>query len=435
MRDETLYFENNLATPYLYKGKHSLSFDDKINILLLGVDSSKVCTERPNGVQENACFVIDRSQLKNAEDWLATDVGSFQNLGASARVFRIENGLVVHSEQIRGKRSSQLSRRSEGEYLVRNVYYRHKKYSDFQRTVTTISDHTGDELQLGLVEYHFTGTEHSVSPHKNPRTGKAFIPTAPSTKKAILEKVKGSKGPSSIFDESVESSGGILHCNVMADMPRDIKQVKNARQKLQEKEENDQFASLLDLSRQEPAVRNLQWTPSPSVVFCTDEQLEKIIEECCTIDSKSILSIDTTYNVGNFYVTSTTYQSSKFVHSRTGKPAILPGPAMFHVRRSEKDFKYFSHSLLEVNQGFEEIAFVGGDRDQAQKGFLRPLKRSIFLPCKKHVEDDISRKLSDLGNSAMKNEVLRDIFGDERNKEKALLTAPAETNSLLKLLL
>ena len=136
-----MYFENNPATPFLYEGKHALSFDDKINILFLDVDLEKVCTKRPNGVQENACFVIDRSQLKNAEDWLVTDVGSFQNLGASARVFHIENGLIVHSAQIRGKKSSQL-KRSKGEYLVRNVYYKHKKYPDFLRTATTISDQT-----------------------------------------------------------------------------------------------------------------------------------------------------------------------------------------------------------------------------------------------------------------------------------------------------
>lgn len=179
-------------------------------------------------------------------------------------------------------------------------------------------------------------------------------------------------------------------------------------------------------------MRNLQWTPSPRVVFCSDEQLEEIIEECCSIDSKSILSIATTYNVGNFYVMCTTYQRSKFVYSRTGKPAILPGPAMFHVRRSEKDFKYFSHSFLEVNQGFEEIAFVGGDRYQAQNGFLRPLKSSIFLPCEKHVEDDISRKMSDFGKSAMKNEVLRDIFGDERNKEKGLVDSTSRDEFLAK---
>ena len=93
-----------------------------------------------------------------------------------------------------GKRSSQLSRCSAREYLVQNAYYRHKNYSDFQITVTTISDHTGDELQLGSEEYHFRGSEHSVSPHKNTCTGKAFIPTAPSTKKAILERSKVAKG-------------------------------------------------------------------------------------------------------------------------------------------------------------------------------------------------------------------------------------------------
>ena len=59
---------------------------------------------------------------------------------------------------------------------------------------------------------------------------------------------------------------------------------------------------------------------------------------------------------------------------------------------------------------------------------------SVF-PNKKHVEDDISRALSDLGKSAMKNEFLRDVFGDERNKEKGIVDSTSETNSLLKFLL
>lgn len=230
---------------------------------------------------------------------------------------------------------------------------------DFLRTATTISDHNGEELQLSLIEYCFTDKEHPGSPHKNLRSGKSFVSTAPSMRKAICEKLKSHKGPSSIYYESVESTGGILRADVMADMPRDIKQVKNARQNLKEKNNKDQFASLLDLSRREPAVRNLQWTLSPRVVFCTDEQLTEIVEECCSVDSKSILAIDTTYNMGDFYVTSTTYQSSKLVHSRTGQPAILPGPAMFHVRRAKKDFKYFCYLLLEINKGFEGISFLG----------------------------------------------------------------------------
>ena len=410
-----------------------MSFKDKVNILFLDVDSEKFCSKRPNGVQENACFVIDRAQLKHAEDWLMTDVGSFENRGSSSRVYTIIDGNIIDSKHVRGSKKKLLALR-EAEYLVRNVYYRHKKYVDFYRTVTTISDSTGEELQTAMIEYHFCGTEHSVSPHKKPRTEKPFIPTAPSTRKEILEKAKSHKGPSTIFDETVESTGGILHCDVMADMPRDVKQIKNSRQSLKEKENKDQFASLLDLSKQQSSVRNLQWTPSPRVVFCTDEQMSEIVQECCPSGSTSVLSIDTTYNIGEFYVTSTTYQSSKFINTRTKKPANLPGPAMFHVNRSEKDFKYFSHTLLEMNEHFEDVAFVGGDRDKAQQGFIKPLKRCKFLPCKKHVEDDISRKLTCLGLGDLKEEVSKDIFGDEKNKEKGIIDSTNDDEFLAKVI-
>ena len=204
-------------------------------------------------------------------------------------------------------------------------------------------------------------------------------------------------------------------------MPRDVKQISNARQTLKEKEEEDEFASLLGLARQDPAIRNLQWNPNPRVVFATDQQLAEIVDECCGPTSQSILTIDTTYNIGDFYVTSTTYQSTKFIQTRTGKPAALPGPAMLHVRKSEKDFKYFSHTLLEHNDKIKRVAFVGGDRDKAQQGFLSPLRRCTFLPCKKHVEDAISRKIDDLGLKDIKNEVLLDIFGSDKRKERGIV--------------
>ena len=45
----------------------------------------------------NACFVIDRSQLKNSDDWLVTDLGSFENRGSSARIYVIQNDKIVKS--------------------------------------------------------------------------------------------------------------------------------------------------------------------------------------------------------------------------------------------------------------------------------------------------------------------------------------------------
>lgn len=64
-----------------------------------------------------------------------------------------------------------------------------------------------------------------------------------STRDALKVKAASHKGPSSIFDESIEEAGGIVHCEMGADMPRNVKQISNARQGLKEKRKNK--ASLL----------------------------------------------------------------------------------------------------------------------------------------------------------------------------------------------
>ena len=179
-------------------------------------------------------------------------------------------------------------------------------------------------------------------------------------------------------------------------------------------------------------VRNLQWTSSPRVVFCIDEQIDDIVRDCCSADSTTILSIDTTFNIGNFYLTSTTYQSSKVVNRNTGKHANLPGPAMFHTTKSSRDCLYFIHSLLEANYALERLTFLGADRDKAQSSFLIPLKGCTFLPCKKHVEDDITRKIADLRLTSIKNEILEDIFGNEVKKEKGIINSESTDEFMAK---
>ena len=136
--------------------------------------------------------------------------------------FTIIEDEIVKSETWRGKKSG-LSLK-QGQYIVRNVYYRHKKYPDFMRTAMTISDSTRG---LGLLEYCFTGSEHHVSPH-NPRSSSSYIPTTLPTRDASKEKVTPHKGPLSIFDESFEEAGRIVHCEIGADMPRNVKQISNA---------------------------------------------------------------------------------------------------------------------------------------------------------------------------------------------------------------
>lgn len=94
-------------------------------MLLLDVDETKICSKRPNGVDENAFFVVDRSQLKSAKDWLTTDVGSFEHRGSSARVFTVNEDEIVGSYTWRGKKSDSPPLK-QGQFLVKNAYHRHK---------------------------------------------------------------------------------------------------------------------------------------------------------------------------------------------------------------------------------------------------------------------------------------------------------------------
>ena len=83
-------------------------------------------------------------------------------------------------------------------------------------------------------------------------------------------------------------------------------------------------------------------------------------------------------------------------------------------------FLYFIHTLLECSCELERVAFVGGDRDKAQASFLKPLKGCTFTAWKKHVRDDITRKIADLGLSAVRKEILeleKGIIDSESGEE------------------
>ena len=74
-----------------------LTFQGKLRVILLDVDTTKICSKRPNGI-ENAFFAVDRCQLKSVKDWLTTDVGSLKHQGSSACVFTIVEDEIVESK-------------------------------------------------------------------------------------------------------------------------------------------------------------------------------------------------------------------------------------------------------------------------------------------------------------------------------------------------
>lgn len=88
----------------------------------------------------------------------------------------------------------------------------------------------------------------------------------------------------------------MLHSELSSDFPRDSKQVQNARQRVAIKAQEDELATLLELPKEDKTVHNLQWTPSLRVLFYLEDQMDDILGDCCSAESKSISSIDASFN-------------------------------------------------------------------------------------------------------------------------------------------
>ena len=435
--DIVSFYKDGVTTPYYAKGIFSYSGPELLDILVLNVDDERVCVNRPLAVQENAVFVINRACLKSPDDWLQDDHGSFENKGHSGIIVTTSDEDGVYTERL-PRRKQERRVLEEGQYLVKTTYWTHRKYKDFKRKTVEVTNWKNEVEPLGMVQYFFEDEPHYVSPkkHGNAKGGKRFYPTSRSTKNNIIKKVCSHQGPTKIYDQAFQDAGGMLAVKAVSDLPRNTRQVKYERSKLRQKTEVDELASFLDKSRNSSWIQNTQWTPCPRAVIASKGLLEDVVNNCCNPEKFGVFSIDTTYNVGDFYVTSTVYPHIKLESRSTGAAPYLPGPAMLHVKQDESQFVYFGHTLIEKQPGMDGVLFIGLDRSKAQEnGLARVFHVSRFLPCTKHVRDNVNAKLTSLQlTEGLKREIIKDIFGDDKRMEKGLIDSDSPEEFDCKLL-
>lgn len=167
---------------------------------------------------------------------------------------------------------------------------------------------------MALVQYVFDGTEKEVKvkPHGNSKTTKPFYRTSEKTKQRLQE-LADTYSPKDVFHKSLEESGGILNLKSAGGHACDVKQIKNIKQKHQEKQ-GDDFVELMQMLKEdarEPEkafVRKVDNSSDPCIVLATNQQLLDV-ERFCTNPAKfCVLGVDATFNFGKYYVTLTTYR-------------------------------------------------------------------------------------------------------------------------------
>ena len=88
-------------------------------------------------------------------------------------------------------------------------------------------------------------------------------------------------------------------------------------------------------------------------------------------------------------------------------------------------YKFFGSSLVSLDDELSNILAIGSDRDTAlRKGFSSFFPIATQLCCKGHLEQDIRRKMRDLGIGLVYEKLfLEDIFGSEAKRELGLVDA------------
>ena len=91
--------------------------------------------------------------------------------------------------------------------------------------------------------------------------------------------------------------------------PRNRQQVNDVKRNAKPKKVKDEMSELIKMSRLEasqlkPFIRRVQVTPELSCIVASDGQLNDLVRFCRTqFLPASVLCIDTTFNIGNFFVT------------------------------------------------------------------------------------------------------------------------------------
>ena len=234
-----------------------------------------------------------------------------------------------------------------------------------------------------------------VLPHGNSKRDSPFIPISHSTKEEIAEMCKENKKPKEIEYAILQSRGGITGTRSAAEICRNRQQISNTKYRLQV---NDCVLACTDLAKLQEGtktrmVRDVRCAPEFTVFLANDTQLNEIERFCTKNHNFRILTVDTTFNIGDYYVSITTHRHPMLLTKKEVEPVMI-GPALIHQKKIFASYYKLPSSMVQEQPALVNVKVFGTDGDKnLSQAFSACFGTAHHLLCDIHMQDNIERKL------------------------------------------
>ena len=357
---------------------------------------------QPSGVDYDAMFVVHCNDATLAD--IASDGdGVFKNAGTYYWLYD-KSGRCVRKKHRDGVQPTK-----PGFMLVAKTYYRHQFTPSLKKTIVHVQDIYSRLLNnLAMVIYRFDGKPVPVllKPHGLAKTSRTYTRVKPS----LVKSLGSTPLPRKALANHIVEHGGVgaipkeLH-------PRPNRVVRGASHPKSTSTQPVDWDYLLELcNNPDTVVRSLSQHPEPTILLATEQQLKDLLRFSCG-DKAQPITVDPTFNLGQFYVTPVTYRNELIESRRPGACKMAQcGPVLIHYTKTKAAYLQLFQQLQANCPGIENVRAVGTDGEDNLVSALKEIfPLTTHLRCYRHFEANLITKLRSLNLSQYVGNIVEEL--------------------------
>ena len=152
-------------------------------------------------------------------------------------------------------------------------------------------------------------------------------------------------------------------------MPRNREQIHNFHKNSTSTKQDDLTVIMFKCKEQsfnanECFIREVCGAPELYVFLCNNLQLNDIVRFCCNEVNCSILGVDMTFNIGDYFVTATVYRHKMLLTNKGVEPCMIR-PVLIHQKKTFESYYPLPSLMLKHCPELMNVQAVGTDGEQA----------------------------------------------------------------------